>query len=96
VEPSQNILRIIYQKSKHFSNVLETPAFTFISCIRKLVAQELDDSRIYVLNVRTFCWRPTLDVGVWTRGHQPFWNWELLLGTNSCKGLQFDTHIPEI
>ena len=24
---------------------------------------------------------------VYTRGHQPFWNWELLLGTDSCEGL---------
>jgi len=24
---------------------------------------------------------------LYSRGHQPFWNWELLLGTDSCEGL---------
>ena len=37
--------------------------FTFISCIRQLVAQESDDNRIHVLCARRF-YKPTLDVGV--------------------------------
>jgi len=38
--------------------------FTFITCIRQLVAQELDDNRVQVLYERKFCRRPTSKVGV--------------------------------
>jgi len=43
---------------------VERQAFTFISCMCHLVAQELDVNRIHVLYARKFCWMLTSKVGI--------------------------------
>jgi len=40
----------------------ETLAFTFVSCIRQSVAQELDDNRTHVFYEHKFCRRPASEV----------------------------------
>jgi len=52
-----------YIKSKHFHTRCDTLAFTFIRCIRHLVAQELDN-RNHVSYARNFCRRPTSEVDI--------------------------------
>ena len=49
----------------------EALAFTFISCIRQLAAQELEENIIYVLYAPTFCRRPTPEVGVFKQNLYP-------------------------
>ena len=55
---TQKILRII--KNLHiFQTRWKTLAFTFINCIRELIAQKSDDNGIHFLHARKLCRRPT-------------------------------------
>jgi len=59
-------LRII-KNPNIFHTRSETLAFTFIRCMRQLVAQELDHNKIHVLSARNFFRRRISKVGVLER-----------------------------
>jgi len=50
----------------------------------------------YFVLIYTFFEKQFLVLSVVSICRQPFCKWELLLTTNSCEGLQFDTHTCEI
>jgi len=62
VERSQNILRII-KTPNIYQTCWKTLAFMFISYVRELIAQKLDDNRIDVLYAKVFG-RPTSEASV--------------------------------